>query len=97
MENYIVIYQVKSGFCNVDDKLTLSKPATDFYDILHVTLPKGYEYGLNIFDMPGIWAPNGLLCHLSRTGKHGKDGDVCAYTYGLKAEDHTMEVLPFAE
>ena len=96
---YIVLYQVKSGFGNGPDGLTLNKPATDHYDILRVTLPEGYEYGLNKFDMPMVWDSRGRPCNFTRTGKYAKDGPVIAFSFGKLGEEHRYKEveLPFYE
>lgn len=97
-QEYITIYQLKSGFCNVEDGIMLTKPSSDFYDILHVILPKGYEYVHSDWG-PAICNPAGKPCELSRAGAYSKSGPVIAYTFrelGTK-EENTMVELPFYE
>lgn len=94
MKDYVVCYQVKSGFNNVSDEITLIKPSTDNYEILHVTLPQGYEY----FDYLGVTEilnPNGVICSLARTGRFNKNGNVIAFTNW--PHEITMDVLPFTD
>lgn len=93
---YVVLYQVKSGFANVCDEITLTKPASDNYDILHVSLPDGYEFDYNQFGVPRIYAPSGKACSICRTGKYGKDGPVIAFVPGFVEGECEDVILPFA-
>lgn len=92
---YIVCYQTKSGFANIFDTITLQKPGNDFYEILHITLPKGYEYDYNIFEEPCIYSPSGGICELSREGKYGKSGNVIATSTNPKTGKFEIQTMPF--
>ncbi len=95
----VVCYQVKSGSEDVHDKIVLSKPKDGDvdYDILHVTLPEGYEYRCNQFGEAEIYSPDGLPCHVERIGRLGKSGPVNAYPIKIGGRYKPVELQFYEE
>lgn len=89
----IECYQVKSKVEGASDKIVLSKPESDDYKTLLVTLPEGYKCD----DKSGkreIYHPDGTVCDIEIIGENGENDTIIIYPVRIGGRYEEVNLPP---